>query len=196
MEDGECYACGLWLDDVAVCPSCGAIQTLSPDKVHGPRCAQHGDRVAIFACGRCGEYGCAQCEVEESGSCYGCLGSASQGLRGRLATLRKSILGAVLVFSALSPLVALSAGDAGLAAVLAAFCSGSVACSLSAHARDDFSALGLSLMGVPCVLLIFLLGQTWLALAPLALAAWLFVQMNRTSELQIECWRTTRLLRG
>jgi hypothetical protein len=65
--------------------------------------------------------------------------------------------------------------------------------AVNAYVHHDFSAFALSLMGIACILLVFLLSQTLLALVPIAIAVWLFVQLNRSSQLEIERWRVGRL---
>lgn len=193
MEEGECYSCGLYLDDVLVCPGCGAVQTATGAKVDAPRCAEHADRVAAFTCCRCGAYGCAQCEVEDSGGCWTCLPSRAEVLAKELDTVRRQMLLNVFGFAVLAPAVALSVGQVPLAAVLFFFSGCIVSLSLNAFVHRDFSAFALSLMGICCILLLFLMGHTLLAGAPIAAAVWLFVQMNRFSELEIERWRVGRL---
>ncbi len=193
MEDGECYSCGLFLDDVLVCPGCGAVQTLEAAKVDAPRCAEHEDRVAAFSCCRCGRYGCAQCEVEDSGGCWTCLPSRAELITRQLDAVRRRMLLCVFAFAVIAPVVALSVHQVPLAAVLFFFSGLIVSLSVNAFVHRDFSAFALSLTGLCCILLLFMLGQTLFALVPIVLAGWLFVQMNRFSELEIERWRVGRL---
>jgi hypothetical protein len=193
VEDGECYSCGLFLDDVLVCPGCGAVQTLSPGRVQQPRCAEHLDRVATFTCKRCGRFGCAQCEVEDSGGCWACLPSQAEGLTRELQATRRRMIACVFAFSVLAPMVALSAHQVPLAVALTVFSGTILSLSINAFVHRDFSVLALSLMGIACILLVFLLSETLLALVPLGTAVSLFVQMNRSSQLEIERWRTARL---
>ena len=193
MEDGECYSCGLWLDDGAVCPGCGSVQEAQAAKVDAPRCAEHPDRVAAFSCCRCGHYGCAQCEVEDSGGCWNCLPSRAEVLGKQLDQVRRRMLLCVFAFAVLAPMVALSVQQVPIAAVLFFFSGIIVSLSVNAFVHRDFSAFALSLTGLCCILLFCLLGHTLLALVPIATAAWLFVQMNRFSELEIERWRVGRL---
>lgn len=193
MEDSECYSCGLCLDDVAVCPGCGAVQAVEGARVDAPRCAAHGDRVAAFTCSRCGAYGCAQCEVEDSRGCWGCLPSRAEVLTGQLDAVRRRMLLNVFAFAVLAPAVALQVGQLPLAAVLFGLSGCIVTLSVNAFLHRDFSAFALSLSGICCLLLLFLLGQTLLAVVPIVSAGWLFVQMNRFSELEIERWRVGRL---
>lgn len=193
LEEGECYSCGLWLDEVAVCPGCGAVQEVTGAKVDAPRCAEHHERVAAFSCSRCGRYGCAQCEVEDSGGCWSCLPSRAELLAKELCLVRRRMLASVFTFAVLSPLVAFAARQVPLAAVLVLFSGCIVSLAVNAFVHQDFSAFALSLMGIACILLVFLLGQTLLALVPIAIAVWLFVQLNRSSQLEIERWRVGRL---
>lgn len=193
MDDGECYSCGLFLDDVPVCPGCGSVQTLSPSKVRAPRCAEHHDRVAHFECRRCARFGCAQCEVEDSGGCWTCVPSQAELLARELASVRRSMLHCVFAFAVLAPMVALSVHQVPLAATLAVFSGCMLSLSVNAFVHQDCSVFSLSLIGLACIALLALLGETLLAGLPLATAVWLFVQLNRSSELEIERWRLGRL---
>jgi hypothetical protein len=191
----ECHSCGLWLDDVATCPGCGAVQAAKAALVSDPRCAEHHDRVAAFNCSRCGRFGCAQCEVEDTGGCWTCLPSRRETLDRELAAVRRKMLLGVFGFAVIGPLVALGAHQVPLAVVLTLFSGCIVSLSLNAYVHRDFSAFALSLMGIACILLLFLLGETLFALVPLLMAGWLFMAMNRFSELEIERWRSARLQR-
>ena len=192
MNDGECYSCGLWLDDVVVCPGCGAVQTIDTAKVASPRCGEHADRVAAFTCGRCGRYGCAQCEHEDSGSCWSCVPSRADVVARALVQVRRRMAVSVFTFAVLSPLVALAAHQVQLAVALAVLSGCMTTLTVNAWVHKDFSAFALSLTGIACVLLVCLLGSTLLPLAPLGIAGWLFTLVNRCSALEIEHWRFSR----
>ncbi|MBL8955267.1 MAG: hypothetical protein JNK82_31120 [Myxococcaceae bacterium] len=193
MNDGECYSCGLWLDDVMVCPGCGAVQTVDDAKVPAARCVEHEKRVAVFTCGRCGRYGCAQCEHEDSGSCWSCVPSRAQVLVRELKRVRKQMAVSVFAFAGLSPLVALAAQQVQLAVVLAVLSGCMTTLTVNAWVHRDFSAFALSLMGIACILLVCLLGASLLPLVPLGVAGWLFTRVNRCSALEIEHWRFSRV---
>lgn len=194
MEEGECYSCGLWLDDVVVCPGCGAVQTIDTAKVDAPRCAEHVDRVAALNCVRCGRFCCAQCEVEDSGGCYSCLPSRAEVLARELAKVRRRMVQSVFAFAMLSPLVALAVHQLQLAAVLGVLSGCILTLTVNAWVHEDFSAFALGLMGIACILLFCLVGMTLLPFVPIGIAVWLFTLVNKHSQLEIECWRTGRLL--
>jgi hypothetical protein len=192
VEEGECYSCGLYLDDVPVCPGCGAIQTRTASKVTGPRCGEHHDRVAVFTCRRCHRHGCAQCEVEDTGGCWTCEPSPCQALVAELKAVRRRMLLCLFAFAVSAPAVALHAKQVPIAAVLFVFSGCIMSLSVNAYLHRDFSAFALALMGLTSVVLIFLLSETYFAVGPLLLAGSLFVQMNRASWLLIERWRSAR----
>ncbi len=192
MEDGECYSCGLWLDDVPVCPGCGAVQTIDTAKVVAPRCTEHADRVAAFTCARCGRYGCAQCEVEDSGGCWSCVPTPAERVARQLCVVRRRMVQSVFAFAALAPIVALAVHELQLAAVLGVLSGCILTLTVNAWVAEDFSDFALALMGIACILLVCLLGATLLPLLPIGVAVFLFTLVNKHSQLEIERWRFTR----
>lgn len=193
METGECHSCGLWLDEVSVCPGCGAVQAeASASTLDKVRCAEHADRIAAFACTRCGRFGCAQCQVEDSGDCWSCLPHQTQALAAKVASVRRRIFGCVLAFAVLAPLSAALANQLPLAFTCAVACALSVVISVRAYLRRDTSIMALSFLGVTCIPLLFLLSLTPLAAVPLAIGLFAFTQVTRMGQLEIEHWRLAK----
>lgn len=191
MEDGECYSCGLYLDDTPVCPGCCAVQYGAGAVVNAPRCVAHADRVAASRCAACGRYACAQCELDGDG-CWACLPTRHAAVGEALGRVRRRLLACVLAFAVAAPAVALWVHRVGLAAVLLVSSGALMTLSVNARRHRDSSAVAAALTGFSCVLLALLLEHTVAALGPMFTALAIFVQLNHASWLELQHWRTAR----
>jgi hypothetical protein len=164
-----CFSCGLELGGLELCPGCGTSQAPSAvAKAHDAQCAEHRGAVANFNCSRCGRFGCARCEVEDSGACWSCFDQRVAANGTALTQARKVIVVCSAVYCVLATALTFWLREPTLGALLVLLLSPALILSLVAYVRRRDSTFAWSLMAVSAFVVMPLTLRSALLGVPLA----------------------------
>jgi hypothetical protein len=190
-----CFSCGLELGELERCPGCGASQAPSAvARAHDARCAEHAGALAIFNCSRCGRFGCARCEVEDSGACWSCFEQRVAANGTALSRARQVILVCSALYCVLATALTFWLRESTLGAVLTLLLSPALIMSLVAFVRRRDTPFAWSLMAISAFVVLPLSLRSALLGVPLAaFTIGIWQVFGRIGPLEREQWRNTRL---
>lgn len=180
----ECVSCALVLETgIRTCPGCGTVQVIATAKPHEAACTVHSGDVATFTCTRCGRFGCVRCNFDHLGLCLECVERERLRMVARRAWAHRVLLVSLAACAVAAPGAAWLSRHEQFAAVMA-FASLVEVWSLVKLVRvpATLSVGGVVAAAVAAIPLLGLLGESGLALAPLAAtgtAIWAIVRADR-----------------